>query len=106
MRDEENRRPRAASPFVEKAGDRVLVGEIEREQRLVGEHERGIRDERLGDPQALLLAAREPADRSVRVGTCADAGERSVDACPSRSVEPADAPAMAVEPQPDEVAPA
>ena len=66
--DEDDRRPRAlAAARVEEVAIDPLVREVEREQRLVGEQQRGIGDERLRDAQPLLLAAREPADRRVRV---------------------------------------
>ena len=47
--------------------DDLLVGEVEREQRLVAQQHRGVADQRLRHPQPLLLAAGEPSDRRVRV---------------------------------------
>ena len=52
---------------VEQVDDAALVGEVEREERLVGEQQRRVGDERLRDAQPLLLAARETADRRVGV---------------------------------------
>ena len=64
----------------------------------------GIGDERLRDPQPLLLAAREPADRRVGVRGRPDLGERGVDARAILRPEAPEAPAVAVEPEPHEVA--
>ncbi len=97
----------ALSPArVEQVDDAALVGEVEGEQRLVGEDEHRVGDERLRHPQPLLLAAREPADRRVRVRRRPDLVERSVDARAILGAEAPEAPAVAVETEPHEVAPA
>jgi len=90
--------------LVEQTRDRLLVGEVEREQRLVREDQRGLLDERLRDPQPLLLAAREAADRSIALGGGADRVECLVDSAPGRCVEPPEAEAVAVQPEPHEIA--
>src|SRR5438094_111153 len=54
--------------------------------------------------QPLLLAAREPAERRVRVAGRADLVERPLDTGVRLGGKPTRAPAMTVEPEPDEVA--
>src|SRR5205823_3526711 len=68
------------------------------------EQEGRVGDERLRDSQTLLLAAGEPADRRVRVLARAHARECAVDTRAAGGIEPADAPAMAVEPEAHEIA--
>jgi len=41
---------------VEEVDDAPLMGEVEGEKRLVGEDEHGVGDDRLRDPQSLLLS--------------------------------------------------
>ena len=103
VRDEDDGRPYAAPVRVEQARDDRLVGEVEREKRLVGEQEHGLRDERLRDAQPLLLAAGEPADRRVGIRRRSDLVERPVDARALVRRQPAGAPAVAVEPESDEI---
>ncbi len=104
--DEDDGRPALSTLRVEQIDDAALVGEVERQQRLVGEDQHRVGDERLRDAQPLLLAAGEPADRRVRVGGCADLVQRRVDSRAVVCVEAAEAPAVAVEAEPHEVAPA
>ena len=104
--DEDDRRPGALPARVEQVDDAALVGEVEGEQRLVGEDEHRVGDERLGHAQPLLLAAGEPADGRVRIRRRPDLGERGVDTRAILVAEAADAPAVAVETEPHEVAPA
>ena len=96
--------PRAPAVRVEEADDHALVREVEREQRLVGEQQRRIGDERLRDAEPLLLASGQPADRRVGVRRRADLGEHAVDARAIVAESRAEAPAVAVETEPHEVA--
>jgi zinc/manganese transport system ATP-binding protein len=57
VRDEHDRGARRASTRVDQFTDRLLVREIERQQRLVAQQHLRIPDERLRDPQPLLLTA-------------------------------------------------
>ena len=102
--DEDDRRPRALPPGVEQVDDAALGREVEGEQRLVGEDQHRVGDERLRDAQPLLLAAREPADGRIRVRRRADLVERGVDAGAILGAEAPEAPAVAVETEPHEVA--
>ena len=76
--DEQHGGAGGAAPLVDQSGDGALVGEVEREQRLVAQQHLGVADERLRHPQPLLLAAGEPPHRRVRVGGAADRLERRV----------------------------
>ncbi len=64
--------------------DRRLVGKVEAVQRLVEDQHPRAADERLGDQQPLLLAARALADRPLGVGARAD----QLDHLPTRAREP------------------
>ena len=52
---------------VDELADRLLVREVEREQRLVAQQHLRIADQRLRDAEPLLLAARQQPDRRVGV---------------------------------------
>ena len=69
----------AVAPAGYEIGDRLLVAEIEVRKRLVTQKNARTADERLSDSKSLLLTARQPADRSVRVGLRVDFGKRAVD---------------------------
>ena len=91
-------------------GDGGLVGQVEAVQRLVQQQQPGPRGERLRDQQPLLLAAGELADRPVGVGGGADQVDHLVDPRAPRSRgrwsaprRQRDAPAGAVETEPDDV---
>src|SRR5207247_8326121 len=62
--------------------------------------------QRLGDPEALLLPAREQADRRIRVARGSDLGERTLDTSSSGRAGKREPQAVTVEPKPHEVAPA
>jgi hypothetical protein len=87
--------------------DGSLIGEIEAVERLVEQQQTGAADERLGDQQALLLAAGELADGLVRVARGIDELDHLGDSrCLSRAARQRrdrDAPASAVEPERDDV---
>ena len=68
MGDEDHGRARGAAALVDEPGDGALAGQVEREQGLVAQEDRGVAQQGLGDAQPLLLAAREQADRGVGVG--------------------------------------
>ena len=57
---------------------RALVGQVEREQRLVAQQHVRVADQGLRHPQPLLLATGQPPDRRVGVRRAADGGERGV----------------------------
>ena len=59
---EQDRPARLSLPAADQLGDLLLVMEVEVRQRLVAQQELGFTDQRLGDPQALLFAAGQPAD--------------------------------------------
>ena len=61
-----------ATPPVDQVDDHPLVGEVERQQRLVAEQHAGIGRQCLRDSQSLLLAAGQPAERDVGVGRRVD----------------------------------
>ena len=63
MGDEHHRGVRFAPSRINQGADRLLVLQVERQKRLVGEENPGIAEECLGDPQPLLLAAREQPNR-------------------------------------------
>ena len=87
--------PAFSAVRVEQAGDHLLVREVEREQRLVGEEERRVGDERLRDPEPLLLAAREAPDRRVGVRRRAHGVERAVEPVRVGRREPGERPSGA-----------
>ena len=94
-------------PLVDQRGDAGLVGQVEREQRLVAQQHGRVADQRLGHPQPLLLAAGEAPDRRVRVARAADRGQRRVHPGPAHPAPAeADARPVPVQAEPDEVAPA
>ena len=105
--DEHDRGARRPPPLVDQRGDGGLVREVEGEQRLVAQQHGRVADQGLGHPQPLLLAAREPADRRVRVARAADGGQRGVHPCLPHppTAEPGAEP-VPVEAEADEVAPA
>jgi len=104
---EQHRGVGGAPALVDQPGDGALVGEVEREQRLVAEQDVGIADEGLRHPEPLLLTAGQASDRRVCIRRTADGGECRVHPCPTRpAAAQADAQPMPVEAQPDEIAPA
>ena len=86
-------------------GDRALVRQVEAVERLVEQQQSRRADERPRDQQPLLLAARALADRPPRVAGRADELDRLLDALRAAAVRPGQrqAPAGAVEAEPDEV---
>ena len=101
---EDDRRARVAAAAVEQVDDRPLRRQVEREQRLVGQEQGRVGDERLGDPQALLLAAGEPPHRELGVRGRADGRKRACNALVGRPRVQSEAPPVAVQAEPDEVA--
>ena len=75
--------------------DALLVGRVERDQRLVEQQQPRPAEQRLAEQQALALAAREFADRAARQIARVDVIERPVDFAPRRLVEPGEAEARA-----------
>ena len=75
--------------------DALLVGRVERDQRLVEQQQPRPAEQRLAEQQALALAAREFADRAARQVARVDVIERPVDFAPRRLVEPGEAEARA-----------
>ena len=75
--------------------DALLVGRIERDQRLVEQQQARPAEQRLAEQQALALAPRELADRAARQVARVDVIERPVDFAPRRLVEPREAEARA-----------
>src|SRR3954468_9185606 len=76
VRDEDDRGAGTAAVRVEEAGDDLLIREVEREERLVGEDERRVGDERLRYAKTLLLAAREASERRIGIAPGADGLDR------------------------------
>ncbi len=104
MRDEHDRGARVTAPVVDELDDRLLVREVERQQRLVAQQHLAVADERLRDAEALLLTAREQTDRRIGVGLGADRrGSRRRPRAPARVPERQAAP-MTVEPEAHEIA--
>ena len=104
VRDEDDRRAGAAPVRVEEAGDDLLVGEVEREERLVGKQERRARDERLRDAKPLLLAAREASERRIGVAACSNRLDGVLEAIALPRREPSRAESVAVETEAHEIA--
>ena len=105
MGDEDDRRAGLAAALVDEAGHGALAGQVEGKERLVAQQDLGVTEERLGDAQALLLAAREQADRRIGVGAGADRLERLVDPLPDGPGVARQAPVVAVDAEADEVRP-
>src|SRR6266496_1968141 len=104
VRHEQHRRARFAPPAVDQLADPALVRQVQRQQRLVAEQHLGVADQRLCDPQPLLLTAGKPPDRLLRVPRAADGLDHLGDATATRShAEHARPPAVPVEPKPDQV---
>ena len=68
--DDHERQPRVAQ-LVEQREDRLGVDRVEVARRLVAEQQRGVAQQRPGDRDALLLAARQPrGQEAARGGSC------------------------------------
>src|SRR5256714_11261410 len=104
VREEEDGAGAPVAPAGDEVRDRPLIAEVEVRERLVAQQDPRIPHERLGDAKPLLLAARQPADRSVGVGLRFDLRERAIDARVRRAIGPGDTPPMPVDPEADEVA--
>ena len=103
---EDDRRAGLAPPLVDEVGHGLLAGQVEGEQRLVAQQDLGVAEQRLGDAEALLLAAREQADGRVGVGAGADGVKCLVHPFPDGPGVARQTPAVAVDAEADEVAPA
>ena len=69
--DEENGGAVAAAALIDETAHFALVVQVQADQRLVAQQDRRLGDQRLSDPQALLLTAGELADRPVgEVAAC------------------------------------
>ena len=84
----------------------LLAGQVEGEQRLVAEQDLRVAEEGLRDAETLLLAARQQADGRVGVRTGADRLEDLLHPLPDGPCVAWQPPAMAVDAEADEVAPA
>ena len=62
MGDEDDRRAGVAAALVDEPGDGALAGQVECEQGLVAQQDRGVAQQGLGDAQPVLLAAREQTE--------------------------------------------
>ena len=79
-------RPALLAPAgVDQVAHRPLLVEVERDQRLVAQQQPGVADQRLADPQPLLLAAGQAADPGVgeRLGRCTVASMASTSRAPA-----------------------
>ncbi len=65
---EQDGAPGPRVPAADELGDLALVAQVEVRERLVAQQQLRVADEGLGDPQALLLAARQAPDRGIGVG--------------------------------------
>ena len=79
MRDVEDGDRELAVEAIEQAGERLLRLGVDSGRRLVQDEQRRLAGERLGDEGALLLAARERAQRD----------DRALSASPTRSIDSA-----------------
>ena len=89
---------------LEQLDDLALVAHVEVGEGLVEQEQVGLRDEGLGDGDALLLAAGEGRHALVGEGEGPDRLEGVLDASPVVGAGPADAPPAAGEAEADEVA--
>src|SRR5579872_1211960 len=106
VRDEQDRDVLLLADAAHERGDADLVREVEAVERLVEEQELRPAHERLRDEQPLLLSTGELADRPRRIVLGADEFDHLGDARGGRAAAPAgerDAPAGAVEAEPDDV---
>ena len=108
VRHQQHGHAAGAAKAADKPRDRLLVAEVKAVERLVEREHLGPRNQRLRDQNPLLLAARELADRPLRVAGGADQldhGDHLSFFLPHRS-QPAGqrhTPPAAVEPEPDQV---
>ena len=102
---EQHRGVRGAPARGRSARSPPLVGEVQRQQRLVAQQHRRVADQRLRHPQPLLLAAGEQPDRRVGEAAAPTAASACVDPRPrARAAAQRRAPAVPVQPEPDQVA--
>src|SRR5262249_34952473 len=105
VRDEHDGRARSPAMLVEETGDDSLIGEVEREERLVDERQLGPGPESRRNAKPLLLAAGEAADRRICVCGRTDRLECTRDPLPAPAARPREPEPMTVEPETDEVSP-
>ncbi len=109
VRDHHHGHPLLVADPPQQGGDGALVRQVEAVQRLVEQQQSGPTDERLGDQQPLLLAARTLPDRPPRVGGRADQlddlGHAVLCRPPLRGAYTGqrDPPPVAVQAEPDDV---
>ena len=85
-------------------GDDLLdAARVEIRQRLIEQQQRRLAHERVGDEDALLLAAREAPDSTVRESLCVDVDEQLFDAVALLFRAARESVALRVEPECDEV---
>ncbi len=104
VRHEQDRAARATLPASDDIGDLLLVVQVQAGQRLVAEQELRVPDQGLRDPQALLLATRQAADRRIGVRRCGYGPDRRVDATAHRGVGQPHPPAIPVHAELHEIA--
>src|SRR5438132_7978765 len=103
VRDEEDGAVLALAPAPKELGDALLVPQVEARERLVAEEQVRSADERLRDPEALLLAARQPPDGRLGVSTGLHGRDRRVHPGARSRVREPDPPPVSVEPEPYEI---
>ena len=97
--------PAAAPALVDQAGHGALAGQVEGQEGLVAQEHGRVTEQRLGDAQALLLAARESPTGASRVGARAHRLDELVQPGPGGPVgAQRHAPAATVDPETDQVA--
>src|SRR2546430_7227563 len=106
VRHEEDRAAGTIAPSRNQIRDRLLVAKVQVRKRLVAEQNARIAYEGLSDPESLLLTPREAPDGSVGVGRGFHGRESAGDARIRRGIGPRDAPAVPVDTQAHEIAPA
>ena len=95
--------PACAPSLVDEARHGALAGQVEGEEWLVAQQDLGVTEQCLGDAQALLLAAREQADRCIGVGAGTDRLQRVVHPLPDGPGVARQAPVVPVDAEADEV---
>ena len=103
MGDEQDAQVAGAAAGVDQFADHGLVGKVQGQQRLVAQQQPWVTGQRLADAAALLLPAGQFRERVVAVALGVDVADERVDRVPAGLTRPRDAPAVAVDAQPDEV---
>ena len=106
VRDEDHGHAPPPVPVGEELHGRLLVVQIQAEQRLVAQQDLGIADQGLGDAQALLLAPRQPPDRGVRIWPRPHQRQHLVDSAVDAARAQGGSPSVSIQTQGHEIAPA